>query len=234
MIKVNLLESVTDRAHSVAIVEERVSNPRARTWLLMGAVFSLLALGMIFDYVSANMAHSRAQAELERQQQIAAQMAAINKEQADLEKKIKDTQTRIDVIKKLRASQQGPVALLSSINGRLPSLAEFRLEYIEQKNGELTIEGHSPNESAITQFGRSLEFSSGNFTNVSIETEKKEMEVSQSDYDPKAGPVELPFKPETMKFKIRCRYTPTAPASPAQQNAAGVPAQTAPNQVAQK
>jgi Tfp pilus assembly protein PilN len=231
MIKVNLLESVTDRARSVAVVEERVSNPRARSWLLISAVFSLLALGMAFDYVSANMAHSRAQAELERQQQIAAQMAAINKEQADLEKKIKDTQTRIDVIKKLRASQQGPVALLSSINDRLPALAEFRLEFIEQKNGELTIEGHSPNEAAITQFGRSLEFSSGNFTNVSIETEKKEMEVSQSDYDPKAGPLDLTIKPETMKFKIRCRFTPTAPAP---QNAAAAPGQSAPNQVAQK
>lgn len=226
MIKVNLLESVTDRARSAVVVEERVTNPRARSWLLLISVFSLMSLGMLFDYVSANMSHSRAQAELERQQQIAAQMAAINKEQAELEKKIKDTQARIDAIKKLRASQQGPVALLSSVNDRLPALAEFRLESIEQKNGELIIEGHSPNESAVTQFGRSLEFSSGLFTNVSIETEKKEMEVSQADYDPKSGPIDLTFKPETMKFKIKCRYMPTAPAGP---QAAG-----APNQVAQK
>ena len=224
MIKVNLLESVTDRARTAAVVEERVTNPRARSWLLMVSVAALMALGMGFDYVSANMAHRRAQAELERQQQIAAQMAAINKEQAELEKKIKDTQARIDAIKKLRASQQGPVALLSSLNERLPALPEFRLETVEQKAGDLFIEGHSPNEDAVSQFGRSLEFSSGLFTNVSIETEKKDMEVNVADYDQKNGPLDLSIKPETMRFKIKCRFTPAPAAAP----------QPAANQVAQK
>jgi Tfp pilus assembly protein PilN len=229
MIKVNLLESVTDRARAAAVVEERVTNPRARSWLLLVSVAALMALGMGFDYVSANMAHRRAQAELERQQQIAAQMAAINKEQAELEKKIKDTQARIDAIKKLRASQQGPVALLSSLNERLPALPEFRLETVEQKAGDLLIEGHSPNEDAVSQFGRSLEFSSGLFTNVSIETEKKDMEVNLADYDQKNGPLDLSIKPETMRFKIKCRFTPAPAAAP---QPAG--AQTAANQVAQK
>lgn len=230
MIKVNLLESVTDRTRTAEVVEERVANPRARSWMLMVSVAALMVLGMGFDYISANMAHSRAQAELERQQQIAAQMAAINKEQAELEKKIKDTQVRIDAIKKLRASQQGPVALLSSLNERLPALAEFRLETVEQRGGDLVVEGHSPNEAAVSNFGRSLEFSSGLFTNVSIETEKKEMEVSAADYDAKDGVPDLSVKPETMKFRIRCRYTPAPP--PAPQKTAGE--QPAANQVAQK
>ena len=34
MIKVNLLDSVTDRTHSVAAVEARVANPRARSAVL--------------------------------------------------------------------------------------------------------------------------------------------------------------------------------------------------------
>lgn len=228
MIKVNLLESVTDRARTAAVVEERVTNPRARSLLLMGSVAALMALGMGFDYLSANMAHGRAQAELERQQQIAAQMAAINKEQAELEKKIKDTQVRIDAIKKLRASQQGPVALLSSLNERLPVTPEFRLETVDQRGADLLVEGNSPNESAVSQFARSLEFSSGLFTNVSIETEKKELEVSAADYDAKDGVPDLSVKPDTMKFKIRCRYNPAPP--PAQPKAE----QPAPNQVAQK
>ncbi|HEX8853531.1 MAG TPA: PilN domain-containing protein, partial [Pyrinomonadaceae bacterium] len=207
MIKVNLLESVTERARTVAVVEERVTNPRARSLMLLVSVAVLMVLGMGFDYVSANMASGRAQTELERQQQIAAQMAAINKEQAELEKKIKDTQARIDAIKKLRASQQGPVALLSALNERLPALPEFRLENVDQKNGDLVIEGHSPNEAAVTQFGRSLEFSSGLFSNVLIETEKKDLEVNVADYDPKDGLPDLSVKPETTKFKIKCRYT---------------------------
>src|SRR3712207_2188980 len=178
MIKVNLLDSVTDRATSVAVVEEKVSNPRTRMLVMAASVTSLMVLAVVFDYVSANTANARAKAELERQQQIAAQMAAINKEQADLEKKIKDIQVRIDAIKKLRASQQGPVALLSELSERLPKADEFRLESVEQKNGELIVEGHSPNEYAVTQFGRSLEFSSGLFQNVSIETERKDIEIN--------------------------------------------------------
>ncbi len=230
MIKVNLLESVTERSKGAAVVvEDRVANPRMRGWLLMVAVFSLLVLGMLFDYFSANNAHAVAQAELERQQQIAEQMALVKKEQAELEKKIKDTQTRIDAIKSLRASQQGPVAVLSSVNERLPSLADFRLTSILQKDGDLVIEGHSPNEAAVTQFGRSLEFSSGLFTSVIIDTLKKDAEVNAADYDPADGPVDLSVKPETVSFTIKCKYNPAEPKAPQAPVAGG-----APNQVAQK
>src|ERR671926_1801952 len=141
MIKVNLLDSVTERAHSAAVVEEKVSNPRARFWLLGAAVFGLLAMGMLFDYVSAAASQMRAKQELEHQQQIAAQMAAVNKEQAELEKKLKDIQTRIDAIKRLRSSQQGPVGLLSEVNSRVDSIPGLYLESVEQKGNELTIKG---------------------------------------------------------------------------------------------
>ena len=144
MIKVNLLDSVTDRARTTAAVEAKVADPRMRLLLTGVSVFALLGLAMLFDFVSARSASARANTELEKQKQIAAQMAAINKEQADLEKKIKDIQTRIEAIKVLRSAQQGPVALLSAMNERLPAVAEFRLEAVEQKDGELTVEGHSP------------------------------------------------------------------------------------------
>ena len=90
MIKVNLLDSVTDRARSAGVVEQKVTDPRTRFWLLGACVFALMACGMAFDFVSANAENSRVKAELEKQEQIAAQMAAINKEQAELEKKIKE------------------------------------------------------------------------------------------------------------------------------------------------
>nr|MBA3241556.1 hypothetical protein [Acidobacteriota bacterium] len=49
MIKVNLLDSVTDRARSAGAVEKKVSDPRTRFWLLGASMFALLALGMVFD-----------------------------------------------------------------------------------------------------------------------------------------------------------------------------------------
>ena len=213
MIKVNLLDSVTERHQSsAAVVEERVANPAARFWMLGAAVCGVLSLAMVFDYFSASASQAKWKAELEKQQQVAAQMAAVNKEQADLEKKLKDIQSRIEVIKKLRAAQQGPVSLLSDINARIPKDPDFRLDSIEQKGGELTIEGQSPNEYAVTQFGRSLEFSDGLFQNVSLSAERKTVEVTAADYTPADGPVDLAVKPEVFKFKLKCRYGPNAAA----------------------
>ncbi|MDT5272264.1 MAG: hypothetical protein QOH49_4450 [Acidobacteriota bacterium] len=211
MIKVNLLDSVTERQSSAAVVEARVANPAARFWTLGAAVGVLLGLAMVFDFYSAAASQKKAQAELEKQQQIAAQMAAVNKEQADLEKKLKDIQSRIDVIKRLRSSQQGPVSLLSDLNSRLPGDPDFRLNTIEQKAGELTIQGQSPNEFAVTQFGRSLEFSDGLFQNVSIEAERKEVQIDKADYSEADGPIDDKFKPEVFTFTIKCKYGPTQP-----------------------
>jgi Tfp pilus assembly protein PilN len=215
MIKVNLLDSVTERHSSAAVVEESVANPAARFWLLGAAACGVLGLAMVFDYFSASASQAKAKAELEKQQQVAAQMAQVNKEQAELEKKLKDIQSRIDVIKQLRTSQQGPVSLLSDINARIPSDPNFRLDSIEQKGGELTIVGQSPNEYAVTQFGRSLEFSDGLFLNVSLEAERKPVDITAADYTPADGPVDLSVKPEVFKFTLKCRYGPNGPA-PAQ------------------
>ena len=215
MIKVNLLDSVTERQSSAAVVEAKVANPAARFWMLGAAVAGLLALGMAFDYFSASASLAKAKEELDHQQQIAAQMASINKEQAELEKKLKDIQSRIDVIKKLRSSQQGPVAVLSELNARIPSDPDFRLEAIEQKNGELVIEGQSPNEYAVTQFGRSLEFSDGLFQNVTIQAERKKAEINKDDYSAAEGPIDEKFKPEVFTFTIKCKYGPSQPAEEA-------------------
>ncbi len=213
MIKVNLLDSVTERQSSAAVVEAKVANPAARFWMLGAAVGVLLGLAMVFDFYSAAAAQQKAKAELVKQEQIAEQMAAVNKEQADLEKKLKDIQARIDVIKSLRSSQQGPVSLLSDLNARLPKDPDFRLNTIEQKGGELTIEGQSPDENSVTQFGRSLEFSDGLFQNVGIEAERKPAEVNKDDYSPADGPIDERFKPEVLTFTIKCKYAPSQPAA---------------------
>ncbi len=56
MIKVNLLESVTDRPTGVAFVEDKVSSTRTQTFLLALTVVALLVLGIGYDYVSGNVA----------------------------------------------------------------------------------------------------------------------------------------------------------------------------------
>src|SRR6266446_6069093 len=177
MIKINLLESVTDRPAGVAFVEDKVSSTRTQTFLLALTVMALLVLGMGYVYVSANAQHETATRELEKQKRMNEQMNAVNLEQADLEKKIADINFRVDAIQKLRSSQQGPSAVLAEIKARFDSVPGLYLKSVEQKDAELIIKGESPNEASVTRFGQSMEFSSGLFTNLNIETQR---EIAQS------------------------------------------------------
>jgi len=237
MIKVHLLDSVTDKHGSVSTIEKRVADPRTQGKLLMLAIGVLAVVVMGFDYVSANSSHRAAEEKLKQEQETARQMELVRKEIAVLENKTKDVQARIDAIRKLRASQEGPVAVLSSINERLPRLSTFFLETIEQKDDGLTITGDSPNEAAVTQFGRSLEFSSGLFTNVNIETQRKNMELpAGAAAAPSSGEEKAAPKPETVGFTIRCKYTQPGSSKDGDQSATPPAAANPPaaKQVAQK
>jgi Tfp pilus assembly protein PilN len=207
MIKINLLESVTDRPQGVALVEDKVSSPRMQTLLLALTVFGLLVLGMGYDYVSSNMAQTAAQKELDNQKRINQQMQAIQKEQEELEKKSQEVQARIDAIKKLRESQQGPSAVLQEIKARFDSVPGLYLTSIEQKEGELTIKGESPNEYAVTKFGQSLEFSNGLFSNLNIETQRETAKQVTSADGPQPNEKETDVvKPEVIVFTVKASF----------------------------
>jgi hypothetical protein len=218
MIKINLLESVTDRPAGVAFVEDRVSSTRTQTFLLALTVMALLILGMGYDYVSANAQHQSATRELEKQRRINEQMIAVKREQADLEKKIADITLRLDAIQKLRSSQQGPSAVLAEIKVRFDSVPGLYLRSVEQKDAELVIKGESPNEASVTRFGQSLEFSSGMFTNLNIETQRETAhavtQLPNGASAPAAIDANVP-QPEVVAFTIKCSY-----ARPASQQSA--------------
>ena len=218
MIKINLLESITERPTGAAMVEARVASPKVQTLLLAATVFGLFVVGAGYDYVSSNSANAAAKQQLETQKRINQQMLAVNKEQTELEKKAKDIQVRIDAIKKLRESQQGPSSVLREVKARFDSVPGLYLKSIEQKDGELTIKGHSPNEMTVTRFGQSLEFSSGLFTNLSIETQRETVSSNQAGDKPAATPTVSDAPPvEVVAFTVKCQYgaKPTAQANPA-------------------
>ena len=208
MIKINLLESVTDRPQGVAAVEDKVANPRMQTFLLALTVFALTFLAMGYDYVSSNMARTAAEKELENQKRINQQMLAIQKEQMELEKKTQEVQARIDAIKKLRESQQGPSAVLAEIKARFDAVPGLYLTSIEQKDGEVTIKGESPNEYSVTKFGQSLEFSGGLFSNLNIETQREAAKLPNQTTGA-AAPVENDpnaVKPEVVVFTVKANF----------------------------
>jgi Tfp pilus assembly protein PilN len=209
VIKVNLLDSITDRSVGVAFVEDKVSSARTQTFLLALTVMALLVLGVGFDYVSANRQHDAAVKELDRQKRINDQMNAVKREQADLEKKIADINLRVQAIQKLRASQTGPSAVLEEIRARFESIPGLYFRSVEQKDAELIIKGESPNEAAVTRFGQSMEFSSGMFTNLNIETAREPMVLKNTLNPGATTPPELAnlTPPEIVTFTIKCNYT---------------------------
>lgn len=211
MIKINLLDSVTERQTAASVaVEKKVSSPVSRLLLTSIAVFFLWVAIVGWDFISTRWAKAEAESQLVEQQKIAKELEAVMKEQKELELKIKNVDLRISAIKKLRSSQAGPSAVLDAISERLRNTPNIYLESIKQQGDQLTVTGSSPSESAVTQFGRSLEFSSGLFTNLSIETQRKEIgndEIS-ADQERKQPGVQV------IEFIIRCAYTPEKANSP--------------------
>jgi hypothetical protein len=110
------------------------------------------------------------------------------------------------------------------------------LKSVEQKDGELTIKGESPNEGSVTRFGQSMEFSSGLFTNLNIETTRQVAQFiktptgTQAQAQPAAAANGvLAALPEVVAFTIKCNYGPAKPPESANTTA---PTTTATNHVA--
>lgn len=217
MIKINLLNSVTERqAGAVVAVDRKVNSPVSRLLMMALAVGFLLIAIIGWDVISTQMAKNQAEREMEEQKQIAAELETVLKEQKELEQRIKNIDLRIEAIKKLRDSQAGPSAVLEALRERIAMVPGLYLESVEQSGDQLTIRGNSPDEQAVTQFGRSLEFSNGLFSNLGIETQRKE---EQNQNQPvSTGTSQNPASSDANKlvlvgFTIRCAYTPSKAAA---------------------
>jgi len=234
MLKINLLNSVTERqSGAVLAVDRKVSSPASRLLLISLAVGFMLMAVIGWDVISTQMAKTEAERQKAEQEQIARELEVVMKEQKELEAKIQSIDARIEAIKKLRSEQAGPSAVLDAMRERIAMVPGLYLQSIEQKDGQITIIGNSPDEYAVTSFGRSLEFSNGLFTNLNIETKREEV-VNNLATAPVGG--EAP-KVNLVNFTVKTGYTPSKAAgadngTPTTASAPGSPAQAAPVQVA--
>lgn len=230
MIKINLLDSVTERNSGAAVaVERKIASPSVRLAVMAATVCALLLMVVVGDVLYTQNQKARAEEEMQNQQKIASELAAITKEMKDLELKTQNIETRIETIKRLRGSQAGPSAVLEAMLERIKMVPGLYLENIEQKGEQLTVTGNSQDEAQVTQFGRSLEFSSGLFSNLNIETVRKDA-PNQPQSAPVAPGAAEPAKLEIVGFTIRCAYTPSK--AGASKNSAPTTAANAPSPVA--
>ncbi len=208
MIKINLLNSVTERQSGTVVkVDRKISSPGSRLALLSVVVTVLLAAVIGWDVISTQMAKTEAERQLAEQKQIAAELEVVMNEQKDLEQKIANIDKRIEAIKALRSSQAGPSAVLDAMRERIAMVPGLYIESIEQSGEGLVLKGNSPDESQVTQFGRSLEFSNGLFSNLNIETVRAEIQNQQASQP--VNPDSDAGKMQIVNFTIRCAYTPS-------------------------
>jgi Tfp pilus assembly protein PilN len=207
MIKINLLNSVTERqSGAVVAVDRRISSPHSRLAVMSIAAGALLAAVIGWDIISSNMALADAKEQLAEQKRVEAELAVVIAEQKELEEKIKNIDARIGAIKKLRDEQKGPSAVLEAMRERVTMVPGLYLESVEQSGDQVTFKGNSPDEQQVTQFGRSLEFSNGLFSNLNIETARAEI------VSPTARPTTVAGegpKLSIVNFTIKTAYTPS-------------------------
>ena len=210
MIKINLLNSVTERqTGTIVAVDRKISSAGSRLALTTIVVTLLLGTVIAWDVISTQMAKTEAVRQLDEQKRIAADLEVVMNEQKELEEKIASIDGRIDAIKKLRSTQAGPSAVLEAMRERIQMVPGLYIESIEQSGDSLIVKGNSPDEAQVTQFGRSLEFSNGLFSNLNIETVRAEVTDQNAAAVTKVnekGEKEVP-KVEIVNFTIKCAYT---------------------------
>lgn len=213
MIKINLLNSVTERQSGAVVVVDRTISSASSRLLLMSVVVAVLLAAVIgWEVISTQMAKAEAERQLDEQKQIAADLEVVMNEQKELEGKISNIDARIEAIKKLRSSQAGPSAVLDAMRERIAMVPGLFLESIEQSGESIIVKGNSPDESQVTQFGRSLEFSNGLFSNMNIETVRAD--VPNNNLPQKANAEGETPKVQLVNFTIKCAYTPSKAPAP--------------------
>ncbi|MEP6637373.1 MAG: hypothetical protein ABJB97_11665, partial [Acidobacteriota bacterium] len=123
-------------------------------------------------------------------------------------RKAQDIQSRIDAIKRLRDSQQGPGAVLREIKARFDSVPGLYFKSVEQKDsGEVTIKGESPNEASVTRFGQSMEFSGGLFSDLIIETLREPAHGAAGATTAVNADLPVITPHEIVSFTVTCKYS---------------------------
>ena len=155
MIKINLVREgravrgagAAPAATTTAAAPAGSSNINNIIVLGLLVVFGLTALGYWFLYKRA----LDEKKDIASERRIEAQkLEAIIKEVEDYQKRKDSLQTRIDLIKKLKENQKGPVRIMDQISRDLPDLVW--LDRMEVNAGRITLSGRGLNPNAIALF----------------------------------------------------------------------------------
>ena len=202
MPKINLLQQAT--TESSGSKSSPINGQIAQLIAMVAVVVVGVAIWLGYVWYTTNLENKRVKDELAQEMRIEQELKKLKEDADNLQKRIVLVESRIKVIKQLRAEQRGPVGILSKINDYIPT--GIFLDSITQRGNGMTIVGTTSVETLIATFSKDLEFSGGIFTGVDVQTEQV---------------AATPTVEAATKFTIRCTYNPpvAAPSPDANQTA---------------
>jgi Tfp pilus assembly protein PilN len=173
MIKVNLLRDQTARVRR-NFVKPTVS----RTGLIFAAIFIVVAGGIGAWWLYLNRQIQSYTQERNSLRIRETQLQALKKEIDSFKRMEQLTQSRIDVIEKLKDAQTGPVTLLNQVLQSIPQSGVMWLSNITQKDDQVKIVGFAQQTEAIPDFMSNLA-ANGFFQTVDLESIESQKEASK-------------------------------------------------------
>ena len=146
MIKINLLPFRAAR---------KQENIRRQVNIYFLSVVCLLTL-MLYSYLSLDSELNRLKGEEKQLRSELATYAKVTKEIAQIKKRTKEIQDKLDVIKGLEKQSSGPVRLLEEIATSVP-IDRLWLSAIVEKGGDLTLQGSAMDNDTVALFIANLE-----------------------------------------------------------------------------
>ena len=146
MIKINLLPFRAAR---------KQANIRRQVSIYFLSVVCLMTL-MIYLFLSLGSELNRLKGEEKQLRSELASYAKVTKEIAQIKKRTKEIQDKLDVIKGLEKQSSGPVRLLEEIATSVP-IDRLWLSAVVEKGGDLTLKGSAMDNDTVALFMTNLE-----------------------------------------------------------------------------
>jgi Tfp pilus assembly protein PilN len=201
MMKINLLGEGTPVGRAVV---SPASSARQVLVFIVSLAVAMSIVGFLYFYWNNQVHHE--QDALTREQIRQKELAAVQAQNQQYQRQLKQLEERINTIQKLQSSRQGPVDLMTRLGDAVDSTRELYLLQVTPEGKVLHIRGQSQTVGAIAQLIKALN-SSPQFEDVHLK------QYYQDDQYGRTG----------FKFNFDCVYTPPEAPPPAagKEDAAG-------------
>lgn len=153
------------RINLLPVKDAQIANQRRQQVSLVVLGTCLVALLMVVPYVLQKRTITRLDGEMEELRVEVAKYEELTKEAKDLDKRRKELQTKLDVIRDLDKKRVGPTRVLSDLSEAVPE--KLWVEDFGETGGVANIVGWALDNQTVASFMRQLE-ASDYFNNVDL------------------------------------------------------------------